>query len=163
EWVDGSELFVRFTSAVGGLGEPIPVEQVYVLQGIEAVEHLFRVASSLDSLVLGEPQILGQTKAAFRAAESERTVGPDLHRWVPRAFAVAKQVRSETSLCELAVNTSSAAVELAGKVLGPLAGKRVVLLGAGKMGELAARHLRDAGVSTLVVANRTRSRADEVA
>jgi glutamyl-tRNA reductase len=163
EWVDGKDLFIRFARTLRGIDLTPFSSQIYVLRGPEAIAHLFRVASSLDSLVLGEPQILGQTKTAFRAAEIHGCVDRVLHRWVPRAFAAAKQVRSETGICEAAVSVSFAAVQLAGKIFEDLAGTRVLLLGAGKMGELAAIHLREAGASSIVVANRTLSRAREVA
>ncbi len=163
DWVDGTELFCRFARGVRGFDFEPWAGRVYVHRGTAAVAHLFRVVASLDSLVLGEPQILGQAKCAFREAEKLGGVGRNLHRWVPSAFAAAKQVRSETGICEAAVSVSYAAVQLARKIFEDLAGKSVVLLGAGKMGELAALHLREAGASSIVVANRTLSRAQEVA
>ncbi len=163
EWVDGVGLFCKFARGVSGFDMGPWTDRVYVHRDSAAVVHLFRVASGLDSLVMGEPQILGQAKCAFREAEKLGGVGRDLHRLVPRAFAAAKQVRSETGICEAAVSVSYAAVQLARKIFEDLAGKSVVLLGAGKMGELAALHLREAGASSIVVANRTRSHAEEVA
>ncbi len=163
EWVDGSDLFVRFARTLRGFDLTPFSSQIYVLRGSEAISHLFRVASSLDSLVLGEPQILGQTKAAFREAENQACVGRILHRWVPRAFAAAKLVRRGTGICEAAVSVSYAAVQLARKIFENLSGRSVLLLGAGKMGELAAMHLKEAGASSIVVANRTLARAEEVA
>jgi len=162
-WVDGKELFSRFARAVRDFDAAGISDQVYVLRGLEAANHLFRVASSLDSLVLGEPQILGQTKAAFREAEKFGSIDRDLHRLVPRAFAAAKQVRNETGICESAVSVSYAAVQLAKKIFEDLSGKCVVLLGAGKMTELSAMHLREAGARSITIANRTMSKAEELA
>ncbi len=163
DWVDGAELFLCFARSMRGFDLGAEAAQVYVLRDLEAVNHLFRVAASLDSLVLGEPQILGQTKAAFREAENSGCVGRDLHRWVPRAFAAAKQVRNETGICEAAVSVSYAAVQLARKIFEDIRGKSVVVLGAGKMAELAAMHLREAGASSITIVNRTLSRAEELA
>jgi len=129
----------------------------------EAVLHAFRVAASLDSMVLGEPQILGQVKDAFALAQSAGTVGPVLHSLMSQAFAVAKRVRTETEVGRLAVSVSFAAVELARKIFGGLEGKSVLLVGAGEMSELAARHLVDHGTLPVYVANRTWSRAQELA
>ena len=129
----------------------------------EAVLHAFRVAASLDSMVLGEPQILGQVKDAFALAQSTGTVGPVLHSLMSQAFGVAKKVRTETEVGRLAVSVSFAAVELARKIFGSLDGKAVLLLGAGEMSELAARHLVDQGAQPVYVVNRTWSRAQELA
>ncbi len=129
----------------------------------EAVLHAFRVAASLDSMILGEPQILGQVKDAFALAQSAGTVGPVLHSLMSQAFAVAKKVRTETEVGRLAVSVSFAAVELARKIFGTLEGKAVLLIGAGEMSELAARHLIDHGALPVYVANRTWSRAQELA
>ncbi|HYK87987.1 MAG TPA: glutamyl-tRNA reductase [Acidobacteriota bacterium] len=163
EWVDGKGLFIRFARTLRGFDLSSLSSQIYVFHASEAISHLFRVASGLESLVLGEPQILGQTKAAFRAAENQGCVDRVLHRWVPRAFAAAKQVRNGTGICEAAVSVSYAAVQLARKIFEGLSGRSVLLLGAGKTGELAALHLHEAGASPIVVANRTMSRAEEVA
>jgi glutamyl-tRNA reductase len=162
-WVDLPDLFVRMAAAVRGSDLSPARGQIYVHDGAAAVAHLFRVAASLDSLVLGEPQILGQLKAAFRTAETAGVTERDLQRLVPKAFAAAKRVRCETSICATAMSASYAAVQLAATIFGDLAGKRVVLLGAGKMSELAALHLKEAGVSSITVANRTLSRAQEIA
>ncbi|MBZ5498015.1 MAG: glutamyl-tRNA reductase [Acidobacteriia bacterium] len=163
EWWNGRESFCRLVRAVRGFDMADLQDQIYVLRGAEAVKHSFRVASSLDSLVLGEPQILGQFKDAFRAAENQGCIDRELHRWIPRVFAAAKQVRSETGICDAAVSISYAAVQLARKIFEDLAGKSVVLLGAGRMGELAALHLREAGARSIIVINRTPARAEEVA
>jgi glutamyl-tRNA reductase len=136
---------------------------VYTKVHAEAARHCFRVASSLDSMIVGEPQILGQVKAAFDLARQCGTVGPRLHELLSRALSVAKRVRSDTRLAQGAVSVPGAAVELARKIFGDLAGRSVLLIGAGQMGELAARHLLEQRISTLYVANRTWSRARELA
>jgi glutamyl-tRNA reductase len=136
---------------------------LYTVTGAEAIRHAFRVAASLDSMVLGEPQILGQVKDAFALAQSCRTIGPTLHALMSQAFAVAKRVRTDTEIGRYAVSVSFAAVELARKIFGSLGGKAVLLIGAGEMGELAARHLQDQGALPLYVANRTWGRAQELA
>jgi glutamyl-tRNA reductase len=129
----------------------------------DAVRHVFRVASALDSLVVGEAQILGQLKDGFAAAGAAGTSGPVLGRCLERAFGVAKRVRSETAIARGSSNVSSVAVELAGRVFGDLHGKHVLVVGAGKMSALAARHLRQAGVADLVVTNRSPERAAKLA
>ncbi|OIP88486.1 MAG: glutamyl-tRNA reductase [Syntrophaceae bacterium CG2_30_49_12] len=136
---------------------------LYVYFDHEAVRHLFRVASSIDSLVMGEPQILGQVKEAYRQAAELRTTGVILNRVVHHAFRVAKRVRTETEIASNAVSVSFAAVELAKKIFGALKGKTVLLIGAGEMSELAARHLIKYGVDRILIANRTYTRALEMA
>ena len=137
-------------------------EGLYVHTQEEAVRHLFRVASSLDSMVVGEPQILGQLKDAYRKASEAKSTGLVLNRLLHKAFSVAKRVRTETRIASHAVSISYAAVELAKKIFGDLSGKRAMLIGAGEMAELAAQHLKANGVKRLVVANRTLSRAVEL-
>src|SRR5208282_3547717 len=139
------------------------VPYLYRFDGSDAIRHLFRVASSLDSMVVGEPQILGQLKNAYALAKECGAISGFLDLVMTRAFNVAKRVRSETDIGENAVSVSYAAVELAREIFGSLAGKRVLLIGAGKMSESAARHLRRSGVSDILVANRTRARADALA
>jgi glutamyl-tRNA reductase len=136
---------------------------LYHFTGDEAIHHLFRVASSLDSMVLGEPQILGQLKTAYAVAKAEGALGGLLETILTRAFGVAKRVRSETGIGESAVSVGYAAVELAREIFGTLAGKKVMIVGAGKMSELAARHLRRSGASDIFVTNRTRERAQDLA
>jgi len=136
---------------------------LYKLESREAIQHLFRVAASLDSMVVGEPQILGQLKAAYAAAKSEGTVGGLLETVMTRAFNVAKRVRSETGIGHMAVSVSYAAVELARTIFGSLKGQTVMIVGSGKMGELAAKHLRRSGASKILVTNRTWERAEEMA
>src|SRR6267378_3819245 len=144
--------------------EPAAVEAVlYTFAEGDAVSHTFRVAASLDSMVIGEPQILGQVKDAFALAQSCEAVGPALHALFTHAFAVAKKVRTETEIARHAVSVSFAAVELAKKIFGGLEGKAVLLVGAGKMSELAARHLVEQGVFPVYVTNRTWGRAQEMA
>jgi glutamyl-tRNA reductase len=131
--------------------------------GDQAVQHVFRVASSLDSMVLGEPQILGQVKEAYALARSAGTVHSQLDALLTRSFAVAKRVRTETQIGASSVSVASVAVELAKKIFGSLEGRTVYLVGAGKMSELAARHLVANGAGTIFVANRTYERAIELA
>ena len=136
---------------------------LYRHDGADAIRHLFRVAASLDSMVVGEPQILGQLKSAYALAKECGAISGFLDLVLTRAFNVAKRVRSETDIGQSAVSVSYAAVELAREIFGSLAGKRVVVVGAGKMAESAARHLRRAGVSEILVTNRTRERAEAMA
>jgi len=144
--------------------DPNSVEPyLYRFEGDDAIRHLFRVASSLDSMVLGEPQILGQMKAAYAAAREQGAVNGFLESVLSRAFSVAKRVRTETGIGRNAVSVSYAAIELARQIFGNLKNHRVLLIGAGKMSELAARHLRRAGCGQILVTNRTRARAEEVA
>ena len=132
---------------------------LYEYRDAEAVRHLFRVAASLDSMVVGEPQILGQVKESYAAARSVGAVGPELERLLQSTFAAAKKVRSETQIGASSVSIASVAVDLARKIFGSLEGKRVLLVGAGKMSELAARHLMRQGAGSLLIANRTHERA----
>jgi glutamyl-tRNA reductase len=136
---------------------------LYRYDGSEAIRHLFRVASSLDSMVVGEPQILGQLKSAYAVAKEHGSINGFLDLLMTRAFNVAKRVRSETEIGQSAVSVSYAAVELAREIFGSLNGKRALVVGAGKMAESAARHLRRAGVSEILVTNRTRERAEALA
>ncbi len=136
---------------------------LYDLSGEEAVRHLLRVASSLDSMVIGEPQILGQIKSAYGHACETKSTGPILNRLLHKTFSVAKRVRSETAIASHAVSISFAAVELARKVFESFAGRHVLLIGAGEMCELAARHFISHGVSEVSVINRTFSRAQKLA
>jgi glutamyl-tRNA reductase len=132
---------------------------LYTYDGAAAVRHVFRVASSLDSMVIGEPQILGQVKAAYTAARSQQATGIILNNLLEQAFHVAKRVRTETGIAAAAVSISSVAVELARKIFGDLEGRPVLILGAGEMAELALRHLVDDGVRSILVANRSHDRA----
>lgn len=136
---------------------------LYEYREAEAVRHLFRVTSSLDSMVLGEPQILGQVKEAYATARAVGAVHSQLDLLLTRAFAVAKRVRTETAVGSSAVSVASVAVDLAKKIFGSLRGKHVYLVGAGKMSELAARHLMAHGAESIFVANRTYDRATQLA
>lgn len=136
---------------------------LYFHSGPDAVRHAFRVASSLDSMVVGEPQILGQLKDAFDAALKNKTTGIMLNKLLKKSISVAKRVRTETKIAENAVSIGFAAVELARKIFTELTGKSVLLLGAGEMAELAAKHLMNNGVGSMVVANRTFQRGCELA
>ncbi len=137
----------------------IPLEDfedaLYIHEGDEAVRHVFRVAASLDSMVLGEPQILGQMKAAYRTATEVKSSGVILNRLLHRTFFVAKRIRTETGIGDRAVSISYAAVELGRKIFGELAGKTVLLVGAGEMAELAVEHLIRNNATDIYVANRT--------
>src|SRR6202789_1749834 len=132
---------------------------LYEYEGTDAVRHLFRVASSLDSMVLGEPQILGQAQEAYTAARSVGAVQGSLERLLQTTFTVAKRVRTETQIGSASVSIASVAVDLAKKIFGSLEGKTVLLVGAGKMSELAARHLIQQGAHSILIANRTFDRA----
>ncbi len=136
---------------------------LYELRDEAAVKHLFRVASSLDSMVVGEPQILGQLKTAYAAASEAGAVGQYLGRGMTRAFSAAKRVRTETKIAESGVSVSYVAAQLAQKIFGSLAGKSVLLVGAGEMAELAARHLSAQGATRTTIANRSLDRAQALA
>ena len=136
---------------------------LYHLRQREALRHLFRVASSLDSMIVGETQILGQVKASYATARAAGTLRGLLEEAVTRSFSVAKRVRTETAIAASAVSVSYAAVELARKIFGTLENKRILLVGAGKMSELAARHLLHNGGAQIFVTNRTPARAQELA
>ena len=156
----------RLKQVLADLGKQPLLEldpHLYSHVDVDAVQHVFRVAASLDSLVLGESQILGQVKSAFAAAQARGAAGGGVSRLMERAFAVAKKVRAETAVGETPVSVSSAAVDLAHNIFGDLAGLSVLLVGAGKMGRLTLRHLETSGVSTIYIANRTFERAEAVA
>jgi glutamyl-tRNA reductase len=133
------------------------------MTGGDCIRHIFRVSSSLDSMIVGEPQMLSQVKEAFGCAANAQATGNILNRLLHKAFSVAKRVRTETRIATSAVSVSFAAVELARKIFGELDGKTVMLIGAGEMAELAARHLQGNGVTHIIVANRTYERAVSLA
>jgi glutamyl-tRNA reductase len=161
---DHDEDFLKnFMGRLGGFDAAETGEYLYVHRGGDAVRHLFRVTSSLDSMVMGEPQILGQMKEAYRIAVDCHATGVLLNRLAHHAFLVAKKVRTETGIAGNAVSVSYAAVELAKKIFGSLKGKSVLLIGAGEMSELAARHLIRQGVERIHISNRTLARAQEMA
>jgi glutamyl-tRNA reductase len=128
---------------------------LYLYDDMQAVRHIFRVSSSLDSMVVGEPQILGQLKDAFEFALERKTTGVLLNRLLKKSISVAKRIRTETKIAENAVSISFAAVELAKKIFDDLPEKTFMLLGAGEMAELAAKHMINSGVTNIVIANRT--------
>ena len=163
ESTSGIERVKQFISDYHGLSQEALEKSLYVYPDAQGVRHTFRVASSLDSMVLGEAQILGQLKDAFDIALKTKTTSTILNKLIKKAISVAKRVRTETKLAEGAVSISSAAVELAKKIFGELEGKNVMLLGAGEMAELAAQHLLGNGVKNIMVANRTFERAEELA
>lgn len=152
-----------FIIATCGLSPDEIAPHLYEHQGVDGVRHLFRVACSLDSMVLGEPQILGQVKEAFQAATRAGATGPGLSRIFQKAFAIAKRVRTETGISQNAVSMSFAAVELGREIFTSLTGKNVLLIGAGKMSTLAAKHLKSHGIAEIRVANRSFERAQELA
>ncbi|HMC57784.1 MAG TPA: glutamyl-tRNA reductase [Candidatus Solibacter sp.] len=153
----------RKAVGAGDTGPGAVAPHIYRHEGREAIHHLFRVAASLDSMVVGEPQILGQLKAAYATAKDCGAVGGWLDGLLTRTFSVAKRVRSETGIGQMAVSVSYAAVELARKIFGSLANRTVMIVGTGKMSELAARHLRRSGATRVLVTNRTYERAVEMA
>jgi glutamyl-tRNA reductase len=146
-----------------GLDPALLAPHLYEHRDQEAVRHLFRVAASLDSMVVGEPQILGQVKEAFAVARAAGTIGGQLEHLLQSTFAAAKRVRSETEIGSNSVSIASVAVELARKIFGSLQGRTVFLVGAGKMSELAARHLVQQGAGAILVTNRTMERARRMA
>jgi len=160
---EGTEEIRNFLSSYHG----IPMSQLdsclYSYDSCDAIKHIFQVASGLDSMVVGEPQILGQLKDAYSLANKYKTSNAILHRFLHRAFSVAKKVRTETKIATSAVSISYAAVELAKKIFDTLKDKVVMLIGAGEMSELAARHLLNHGVKEILIANRTHSRAIKLA
>ena len=145
----------------------LPSEQVrphlYSHVDHDAARHLFRVSSGLDSMIVGEPQILGQIKEAYGVATTVQTAGPILNKLFHWAFGVGKRVRSETALAEGAVSVSFAAVSLAKKIFGNLSGRRVLVIGAGEMGKLTAMHLKAQGVASVVITSRTLAHAQQLA
>ncbi|MFQ5662234.1 MAG: glutamyl-tRNA reductase [Terriglobia bacterium] len=161
--IDALPLVADFLAEARQVARPSFDSYLYHHSERDAVRHLFRVASSLDSMIVGEPQVLGQVKAAYATARAVGTVGSILDEVLTHAFAVAKKVRAETGIATAAVSVSYAAVELARKIFGTLEDKKVFLIGAGEMSELAAQHLLRSGAQAIFVANRTYARAQELA
>ncbi|HEY1904949.1 MAG TPA: glutamyl-tRNA reductase [Myxococcaceae bacterium] len=159
----GTELQDRSRSALAGAAGNDLAPYLYSHHGEAAVLHLFRVAASLDSMVIGEPQVLGQVKDAFEQAQRLGAARGELTRICAAAFGSAKRVRTETDLGKAATSMASAAVEMARHIFDRLEGKTVLLIGAGEMAELTGKHLRSAGVTRLVVTNRTFERAEVLA
>ena len=154
---------VDFVGEFNGVGRPMIAPHVYDVAGLEAARHLFRVAAGLDSLVVGEPQILGQVKEAHAAAASAHTAGPILNRLFQASFAAGKRVRTETGVGSGAVSIGYAAASLAKKIFGDLAGRHVVVIGAGEMGKLTARHMKAQGVHHVTIVSRTMAHAARTA
>jgi len=158
--VEGADApLAGFFSSYFGIDAAVLAAHLYEYRDKEAVNHLFRMAASLDSMVVGEPQILGQVKEAFAVARAAGTVSGQLEHLLQSAFAAAKKVRSETGIGSNSVSIASVAVDLARKIFGSLEGRTVFLVGAGKMSELAARHLVQQGAGAILVSNRTAGRA----
>ena len=155
------EILRRLPAPTNGAG--IDEGALYTYTGGDAVRHVFRVAASLDSMVVGEPQILGQVKDAYQRARDAGALGGQLDRLLSHAFRVARRVRNETGIGKMAVSVSYVAVELARKIFGDLEGLSVLLIGAGEMAEAAAHHLHGAGASHLYVTNRTMASAERLA
>src|SRR6266550_540609 len=160
---DTTERVIAFLSREDFLPRSFYETHLYTHTDDQAVRHLFRVTSSLDSMVVGEPQVLGQVRKAYSIALEAGTTGRILNRLVHHAFRVAKRVRTETGIGANAVSISYMAVELGKKIFNSLAGRTALLIGAGEMAELSARHLLNAGVSRLLLANRTEERAGRLA
>jgi glutamyl-tRNA reductase len=158
----GTDLHAFVQSYMGAESTPLR-EYMYEHADTEVIRHIFRVAASLDSMIVGEPQILGQVKYSYTVGRAVGAVQSNLDRLLTRAFSVAKRVRTETAIGNSAVSVASVAVELARTIFGNLHGRNVYLVGAGKMSELAARHLRAQGAGTIFVANRTYERAVQIA
>ena len=156
-------VFAEFLKTWYSLEPRLVFPCLYFYTGREAIRHLYRVASSLDSLVIGEPQILGQVKDGIHAARQAGCLNTQLARLFERALGTAKKVRSETEIASSAVSVSYAAVELARKIFGELKGKHVLILGAGKTSELTAKHLLNCEIQSVVVSNRTYEKAEELA
>lgn len=153
----------QFLADIHRLEPAVLNEHLYDYIGEDAIRHVLRVAASLDSMVIGEPQILGQIKTAYGYASDFQTAGTILNRFLHKAFSVAKRVRNETAIASNAVSVSFAAVELARKIFDSLENKTVMLVGAGEMCELAAKHFINQGVTKVLVTNRTFSRAEKLA
>src|SRR3989475_5801407 len=163
---DAAETRADLTRFFGDFNHVSPAEvtpHLYELVDLDAARHLFRVAAGLDSLVVGEPQILGQVKDAHALATETQTVGPVLNRLFHASFAVGKRVRTETALGSGAVSISFAAVSLARKIFGDLDGRNVVVIGAGEMGKLTARHMKAQGVQHVTIVSRTMAHAARTA
>jgi glutamyl-tRNA reductase len=157
------EELIQFLSEYHGIPAEAFTPHLFAYDDAEAAQHLFKVAAGLDSMVVGEPQILGQVKDAFQAAAERRCTGPMLSKLFHWSFGVGKRVRSETALGEGAVSISFAAVALARKIFGKLQGRRVLVVGAGEISTLTAQHLRAQGVGEIVITSRTAAHAETLA
>lgn len=159
----GVDAAIEVLSKAGGVSKEALSGCLYVKNTDEAVAHLFRVAAGIDSMVVGESQISGQVKEAYAAAVANRATGIYINKLIHRTLNVSKRIRTETGIGQHPVSVSYAAVLLAERIFGDLQGRRALLLGAGEMGALAARHLSDRKVGEVWISNRTREKADEVA
>jgi len=157
------ESVIEFLSHISGIKKEELGSTLYIYDNEEAIRHIFRVGASLDSMIVGEPQILGQVKEAYRIAVNHKSSSVILNRLMHRTFSLAKKIRTETDISGSAVSVSFAAVELGKKIFGDLQGKEVLLIGAGEMAELAATYLLNNRIAKILVANRTFSRAVELA
>jgi len=157
------EELIQFLSEYHGMPPDAFTPHLFTCEDAEAARHLFRVAAGLDSIVVGEPQILGQVKDAFEAAADRRCTGPMLSKLFHWSFGVGKRVRTETALGEGAVSVSYAAVALARKIFGKLDGRHVLVVGAGEISTLTAQHLRGQGVGDIAITSRTAAHAEELA
>lgn len=167
--IDDYELGVtQLRSFLGNFGHGMARERydldsyLYTLLGRQAIEHLFRVSTGLDSMLIGEAEILGQVKDAYIQAQQAKSLGKTLHRLFREALNAGKHARSQTRISDESTSIATAAIDAAKARLGPLDGKSVVVIGAGKMGRTAVRRLRDEGAQRLIVTNRTISRAQEL-
>jgi len=159
----GIEGIKSFISGFHNVPKDLLDKSLYLHSGTDAIRHMYRVASSLDSMVVGEPQILGQLKDAYDEALKHKSTGVVLNKLMRKSVSVAKRIRTETKIAESAVSISFAAVELAKKIFDDLPTKSFMLLGAGEMAELAARNLINSGVKDVLITNRTLARAEELA
>lgn len=160
---EGIEGIKSFLSDFHNVPKDLLNKSLYIHKGQEAIRHMFRVASSLDSMVVGEPQILGQLKDAYDTALTNKATGVFLNKLMRKSVSVAKRIRTETKIASNAVSMSFAAVELARKIFDDLSTKSFMLTGAGEMAELSAKHLINNGVKNVYVTNRTTARAEELA
>jgi glutamyl-tRNA reductase len=160
---DAKESVIGFLSRFSGIPRQELEPTLYVYENHEAIRHIFRVAASLDSMVVGEPQILGQVKDAYRTAVEHKSSSVILNRLMHKTFSLAKKIRTETDIADSPVSISFAAVELAKKIFGNLSGKKALLIGAGEMAELAATYLLSNRIDKILVANRTFAKAVELA
>ncbi len=160
---EAKESVMEFLSNFSGIKRQELGPTLYIYDNQEAMRHIFRVGASLDSMIVGEPQILGQIKEAYRVAVEHKSSSVILNRLMHRTFSLAKKIRTETEISGSAVSVSFAAVELGKKIFGDLQGKKVLLIGAGEMAELAATYLLNNRIAKILVANRTFTRAVELA
>ncbi len=160
---EAKESVIEFLSHISGIKKEELGQTLYIYDNQEAIRHILRVGASLDSMIVGEPQILGQVKDAYRIATEHKSSSIILNRLMHRTFSLAKKIRTETDISGSAVSISFAAVELGKKIFGDLQGKKVLLIGAGEMAELAARYLLNNRTAKILVTNRTFSRAVELA